>query len=80
MVLHFCGGWKNLFLLNIFMAAFVYCKIKTDYTIGLWAQDSSIQHGEFKQFAIAVFCYATGAAFTQFLRCGIIFYMNFKAS
>jgi hypothetical protein len=42
LLLKFCGGWWNIFALNIILLAFVWCKIKTDYTIGLWASDETI--------------------------------------
>jgi len=47
MLLAYCGGWTNLLMLNLVMLAFVLCKIKTDYTIGLWARDQTVQHDKF---------------------------------
>lgn len=61
-LLNFGGGYWNLVFLNLVMLCFVLCKIKTDYTIGLWAKDTDIQHSNFKLFAVTVFCYATSAA------------------
>jgi ABC-type multidrug transport system fused ATPase/permease subunit len=79
-LLNFGGGYCNLVFLNFVMLCFVLCKIKTDYTIGLWAKDTDIQHTNFKLFAVTVFCYATSAALFQLFRVLIIFMMSFKAS
>ena len=32
------GGWPQIFLLQLIMAGFTWCKIQTDYTIGEWAR------------------------------------------
>jgi len=79
-LLQYCGGWPYLLLLNFVMLAFVLCKIKTDYTIGLWAKDTDLQQENFTIFTVMVFSYASSAALMQFFRCVIVFVMGIKAS
>ena len=74
------GGVCNLIILNIVMLAFTFCKIQTDYTIGRWARDQSIQQGQFMEFTITVFSFATGTAVCVLMRCLIIFGMSLRAS
>lgn len=79
-LLKYSKGYGMLFLLNIVMLGFTLCKIKTDYTIGLWAKDTTVQHDKFVQFTVTVFAYATSAAMFMLFRCLVIFTMGISAS
>lgn len=80
LLLKFAKGHGYLVLLNLVMLGFTFCKIKTDYTIGLWAKDASVQSSKYVSFTIAVFAYASSAALCMFFQSLIVFLMGINAS
>lgn len=63
------------------MICFTFCKILTDYYIGLWAkEDSDLMHKDLKKYMTFIFSFATGTGFFVGARAMIIFVMSIRAS